>query len=211
MQDSIGQGGATGVLEACSCCGLLQELPDLRPDHRFRCARCRTPLPDRRKSIRSDSRASAFATAALILYPFGIGLPLLRVEQYGYLRDTSVIDGVASLYAHGDVAVATIVLLCSVVIPLGKLLAILTLTSRVFDLAGHHRAVTYRLVEWTGRWGMLDVLVVAVLVAVLKLGDLVEVKPGSGALAFASVVILSLLATAFFDPHSLWDSEEQPT
>ena len=71
----------------------------------------------------------------------------------------------------------------------------------------HHRALTYQLVELTGRWGMLDVLRVALLVAVLKLGDFVEVSAGPGALAFGTCVVLSLLASASFDPHSLWESE----
>ena len=70
-----------------------------------------------------------------------------------------------------------------------------------------HRALTYRLVEWTGRWGMLDVLLVAILLAVLKLGDMVEVSVGPGLLAFTSCVGLSLIAAASFDPHSLWEPQ----
>jgi uncharacterized paraquat-inducible protein A len=74
-------------------------------------------------------------------------------------------------------------------------------------LGRKHRAWTYHLVEWTGRWGMLDVLLVAILVAALKVGDLVEVHAGPAALAFTCCVVLSLLAAACFDPHSLWDTE----
>ena len=69
------------------------------------------------------------------------------------------------------------------------------------------RAGTYRLVEWTGRWGMLDVLLVTMLVAVLKLRDLVEVTPGPAAIAFTAMVVLSLLASAAFDPHRLWETD----
>ena len=102
--------------------------------------------------------------------------------------------------------VALIVGLCSVVLPLGKLGALLVLSAGGLHLRHHHRALTYHLVEWTGRWGMLDVLLVAVLVAVLKLGDVVEVSAGPAALAFTSCVVLSLLASAFFDPLSLLSS-----
>ncbi len=172
-----------------------------------RCTRCRTPFHEIGRSVRCNNRAAAIATAALILYPFGVGLPMLRVEQYGHRQETSVLEGVASLFAHSDYLVGFVVLLCSVIFPLGKLLAIFLLSAGGATMHGHHRALTYRLVEWTGRWGMLDVLVVAVLVAVLKLGDLVEVSAGPGALAFASVVVLSLLATAVFDPHHLWEGE----
>ena len=82
------------------------------------------------------------------------------------------------------------------------------LCSGRFSLRHHHRALTYHLIEWTGRWGMLDVLLVAVLVALVKLGDLMQISAGPGATAFATVVILSLLASACFDPHSLWSSDE---
>ena len=133
---------------------------------------------------------------------------MLEIRQFGHRQETSVVEGVASLFAHSEYAVGLIVLSCSVIFPLGKLLALLFLSTGASAIPGEHRAITYRLVEWTGRWGMLDVLVVAVLVAVLKLGDLVEVAPGPGALAFASVVIASLIATALFDPHALWDEDE---
>jgi len=204
--DGAIQSMSTG-LDTCPCCGLLQKVPPVSSRMRLRCARCRTPLHRRSLSARANSRAAAIATAALVLYPFAITLPMIRIEQYGHRSETGVLDGVASLFAHGDWVVGVVVLLCSIVFPLGKLLAILVLAGGGLVLAGHHRALTYRIVEWTGRWGMLDVLVVALLVAVLKLGDLVEVSPGPGALAFATVVVLSLIATTLFDPKSLWDPE----
>ena len=71
-------------------------------------------------------------------------------------------------------------------------------------LGDERRALTYHLVEWTGRWGMLDVLLVALLVAVLKLGELVQLSAGPAALAFTGCVLLNLLASASFDPHALW-------
>ncbi len=71
-------------------------------------------------------------------------------------------------------------------------------------LRREHRAITYRIVEFTGRWGMLDVLLVAVLIAALKIGDIVEVTAGPAALTFTLCVVLSLLSTAAFDPHGLW-------
>ena len=78
-------------------------------------------------------------------------------------------------------------------------------------LPSRQRALTYRLVEFLGRWGMLDVVLIAVLVAAVKLGDLVEVRPGPGLAVFASVVVLSLLASASFDPHGLWETKPELT
>ena len=95
-------------------------------------------------------------------------------------------------------------LLSSIVLPLGKLLALVGITGSRSWLARRHRALTWRVVELTGRWGMLDVLLVAVVVAWLKVGAVVEVTPGPGAVAFTACVFLSLLASAWFDPHALW-------
>ena len=97
---------------------------------------------------------------------------------------------------------------CSVVLPLGKLVILLVLSASGFRMRSEHRAISYRIVEWTGRWGMLDVLLVAVLVAAVKIGDFVVVTAGPAALAFTCCVVLSLAATASFDPHSLWQTEE---
>ena len=85
-----------------------------------------------------------------------------------------------------------------------KLLALVILNGPHFLLAHHHKAVTYRLIELTGRWGMVDVFVVALLVAFLKIGDVVNVAPGPGVAAFTAMVVLNLLASASFDPHALW-------
>jgi paraquat-inducible protein A len=122
------------------------------------------------------------------------------------VQSSSVLEGVTALLSHGQLLVGIVVLVCSVILPLTKLIGLLVLSSGRW-LGARHQAMTYRLVEWTGRWGMLDVLLVAILVAVLKLGDFVQVSVGPGLLAFTTCVALSLLAAASFDPHSLWEAE----
>lgn len=155
--------------------------------------------------MRSRSRSAAFALAGLILYPLAIGLPILRIEQLGYSHATNVWQGMVALLAEGEWGVGLVVLVCSLVIPVLKLVAMLVLSTAGHSVGQTHRAMTYRLVEWVGKWGMVDVLLVAVLVAMVKLGSWAEVQPGPGLVAFAAVVILSLLSTAFFDPHSIWE------
>jgi paraquat-inducible protein A len=150
---------------------------------------------------------ASLALAALILYPLAVTLPMLRIERFGRANETSIIEGVTSMLAHGDWFVGGVVLLCSIILPLAKLLALLVVNISPTWLASRHRARTYQFIEFTGRWGMLDVLLVAILVAALKLGDLVDVTPGPAALAFTGVVVLSLLASASFNPLIMWDSE----
>ncbi len=114
-----------------------------------------------------------------------------------------------TLLTSGQWFVGAIVFLCSVLLPLGKLGALFILSRDQVALRAHHRAWTYRFVEWTGRFGMLDVLLVAILVAVMKLGSVVTIRPGPAAVAFTCCVLLSLLASSLFDPHSLWEDEDR--
>ena len=157
--------------------------------------------------MRSNSATGAIAIAALILYPFAITMPMLKVQQLGHHTESSILGGITALLADGQILVGLIVLLCSVVFPVTKLLSLAVLTIGGLGLPRRHRALTYKVIQWTGRWGMMDVLLVAILVAALKLGNMMEVTPGPAALAFATCVILSLLAAATFDPYSLWESE----
>lgn len=156
--------------------------------------------------LRCNARTGAIALAALILYPIAITMPMLRVAQFGHYTESSILDGTITLVLSGHLFVGAVVLLCSIVLPLGKLAALLVLTTGAFNLRNKHRALTYHVVELTGRWGMLDVLLVAILVATLKLGDFVEVQAGPAAWTFTVCVVLSLIATASFDPHALWQS-----
>jgi paraquat-inducible protein A len=172
------------------------------------CPRCGTSIQKRASLLRSNSRTAAVALAALMLYPLAVTLPMIRVERFGYQHEASILEGTATLLSSGHVFVGIIVLLCSVVLPLGKLVSMLVLSTGGLAMRREHRAWTYHVVEWTGRWGMLDVLLVAILVAALKIGDLVEVSAGPAALAFTCCVILSLVATATFDPHSIWRAEK---
>jgi len=155
--------------------------------------------------LASRSRTAAIATAALLLYPVAVSLPMIRIEKFGHAHDASILEGVITLLSRGHLVVGMVVLVCSVVLPVLKLGALLLLSAGGRPLKHHHRALTYRVVELTGRWGMLDVLLVAVLVALLQLGDVMTVHVGPAALAFTLCVTLSLFAAASFDPHSLWE------
>lgn len=192
-------------IRSCPCCGLAQIIPTVSGDERACCARCHTTIPQPVAKLRSHTRTAAIALAALIIYPFAVTLPILKIERFGALRESSILDGVATLLADGDFFVGLIVLLCSIILPIAKLIGLLVLSSGGMAMQHRQRAWTYRIINWTGRWGMLDVLAVAVLVAAVKLGSQIQLTAGPGAAAFATVVILSLLASAVFDPHAIWE------
>jgi len=197
-------------VRSCPCCGLAHRVPAITHDVRATCTRCSTTLASPARSARSLSRTAAFAVAALVLYPAAMLLPVMTIEQFGHAQATSILGGTINLLSHGHLGIGMVILVCSVIIPLAKLLTLLTLVIGPNVLRNHHRALAHHMLEWTGRWGMLDVLAVAVVVTALKLGDFVEVTPGPGAMAFGGVVTLSLLASASFNPHLAWPQETHP-
>lgn len=198
---------APARLRACHCCGLLQQVPSVPEGHRATCHRCETTIwvPSRR--FHSNAWAGSAAWAALVLFLPAITLPVLEIERFGHTNRSSIWHGSLSLLGQGELFVGGVVFVCSVVIPLLKIAGLVLIARDESWLSHRHRATTYRLIEWTGRWGMVDVLLVACLVAFLKLGDIVSVTPGPGVFVFAGMVLLSLAASALFDPHVTWSSE----
>ena len=135
-------------------------------------------------------------------------LPVLELEKLGHTRTVTVWSGAVDLMSDGQVLVGILVFACSIVVPILKMLGIVWLTFTRADGNAASRARLHALIDWVGRWSMLDVLLVAVLVAAIKLGNWADIHAGAGVLAFAAVVVLSLLASAVFDPHALWEGEQ---
>jgi paraquat-inducible protein A len=194
------------TLRGCACCGLVQQVPMVAVGHVARCARCEHVI-HRPGGSAANRLTAAVALAALVLLPFGVLLPVLKLEQLGHMHEASIWYGTLSLLSHGQVAVGLVVLICSVVLPTLKLVGLFLLTAPTPWLARRHQTRIYHLVEFAGRWGMIDVLLVALLVAAVKVGDMVNVSPGPGVAAFTLVVVLSLIASMTFDPHAIWESQ----
>lgn len=140
----------------------------------------------------------------LFLYFPAVLLPVLTIEKLGHHHTTSILGGTFDLMWHGNILVGLVVFFFSIVLPLVKLLALLEL-SHVGLTSQKHRAWTYRVVEWTGRWSMMDVLLLALLVTLVKLGDLVSFQLGPAVFAFVLCVIMSMIASVMFDPHAIWE------
>ncbi|MEC8321173.1 MAG: paraquat-inducible protein A [Planctomycetota bacterium] len=192
------------ILAGCTSCGGVFRRPGAGDDSlRLRCPHCGHRSIGSRGPARSRERTAAFAASSLILYPPAVLLPVLAIDRLGHSHETSILEGVATLFRDGHGWLAFVVLLCSIVIPLAKLLGLLLLSVMRLRVGSRTRRRVWRLVESLGRWGMLDVLLVAALVAIVKLGDLVRIEPGPGAAVFAVMVVFSLLASACFDPRAV--------
>ena len=153
----------------------------------------------------SASRTAAAASGAFLLFWPAILLPILEVERLGHRNTSSLLMGTLDLLAHGEWFVGSIVLLFSIVFPLIKIGLLLEL-SLLGTMHRSHRAMTYRVMEHAGKWSMMDVMLLAFLVMLVKLGSLVEFHIGPAAVAFVLCVGMSMLASLVFDPHSIWEA-----
>lgn len=195
-------------LRACHCCGLVHQVTTLERHQEACCVRCHSRIDSgRRSGQRSSARCFAAAMGGLILYFPAILLPILEIEKMGHHHTASLLGGTWDLIWHGSLFVGVIVLLFSIILPLVKLLALLEL-SMIGLTHCQHRAWTYRVVEWTGRWSMMDVLLLALLVTLVKLGDLVSFQLGPAVVAFVMCVLMSMIASVMFDPHAIWEQEQ---
>ena len=194
-----------GSIDTCHVCGLVQCVPKPGPQQVPVCLRCHTSLHDDQRG--DNALATSFALAGLAFYLPAMSLPMLRVEQLGHREENSLVSGVFHMITHGYFFIGLIVLVFSVVLPLFKLLAIVALTRQQFIREDRKRAKLYHMLELLGKWGMLDVMLVAILIAFVKLGDLVEIHAGAGLFAFAFLVLLSLVAGLVFHPRAMWHPE----
>jgi len=190
-------------LLVCHACGRLN-----RPvaGHRTACSRCGAAL--HRRKPESVARTWAYAIAALILYIPANTLPVMETGSlFGAQRDT-IISGVIYLWVSGSWPLAALIFFASVVVPLAKILSILLLVASVqfrWTWAPLQRTQLYRVVEFLGRWSMIDIFVVAILSALVQFQALATIRAGTGAIAFGAVVVLSMFAAEAFDPRLIWD------
>ncbi len=197
---------------ACETCGLAQRLGPLGPGQVAECARCRARLADHKPN--SLARTAAFSLAALCFYVPANIFPILTMDLYGVHSENTVWEGCKVLFERGELLVALVVFLASVVIPCLKLLGLffLTATARLRVGRGRRfRTGLYRAIDFVGPWAMLDVFLLSILVALVKLGQLATVRPGPGLFSFAAVVVLTVLASSSFEPSLLWvERSERP-
>jgi len=193
------------TIKSCHTCGLTQHIPDAPKHCKAVCSRCESSFSQCKPY--HNILCGIFSATALVLYLPAIILPLIKIERLGYMSENNLLSGVMNLLSEGYWFVGIVVLVFSIIIPPLKLFALLSMTTFIKHWHHHHRARLYRLVEIIGRWGMLDILLMAILVAFVKLGNLVEITAGSGLNAFTGMVILSLLASFFFHPTCLWEDD----
>ena len=196
---------AQAGLVSCETCALLSRPAELsEPGY---CPRCGGELESRHHH--SIQYTWALVIAAAIFFIPANALPVLSTTTLGSVDAETILGGVEFLYSSGSWPLALIVLIASVMIPFGKLIALaylLITVQRGSPRSSRERTRLYRMVEFIGRWSMLDVFVATFTVALIQLQPLMYVEPGPGVLFFAAVVVLTMIAAESFDPRLIWDS-----
>ena len=193
-------------MAGCSTCGLINELSDSGHGH---CRRCGEPLHLRLPH--SLQRTWALLAAAIVMYIPANAYPIMTTTVLGQTQPATIIGGIIDLWQKGSWPIAAVIFFASILVPVGKMLALIWLSFVVrksSDLSANNRTNLYRITEFIGRWSMVDLFVVAILVALIRAGNLMSITPGPAALAFGAVVILTMLAAMTFDPRLIWDTPE---
>ena len=195
---------ASRGLALCKACHRLQPCAQ---DDRRPCERCGESVSLRKPH--SLLRCWAYLSLSVMMLIPANTLPMMDIQMFNRPDPSTIIGGVALLIHMGIYGIALVVFVASFVVPLGKITCIIILllsVQRGWNVNNAMRTKVYRGVEFIGRWSMLDVFVVAVMVGLVHLGQVVTVIPGTGAIAFGASVVLTMLASMSFDPRLIWDA-----
>ena len=195
---------ASKQLASCHVCYKLA------PATEHHCPRCGSAMHLRKTA--SIQRTLAFLITASILYIPANVLPIMVTDQLGSAEPSTILGGVVLLIELGSVPIALIIFIASVMVPLSKLFALYYLCwciGKDTKTSNQQNTTMFRMAEFVGKWSMIDVFVVAILVALVNLGGLMAIRPGAAALAFAGVVMVTMVAAESFDPRLMWDQTDK--
>ncbi|EKS70143.1 MULTISPECIES: paraquat-inducible protein A [Caballeronia] len=199
-----GRTAAESGICVCHDCGLSTR--GMQHRGHLCCPRCGAHLHLRKPA--SLSRTWAYLISAAILYIPANILPVMNTSSlFGAQKDT-IMSGVAYLWTSGSPPLAVLVFIASIAVPMLKILAIGYLATSAnlrMTQQSAFRARVYRIVEFVGRWSMLDIYVIAVLVALVQFSAMATIEAGPAAIAFGAVVVLTMFAAMSFDPRLIWD------
>jgi len=192
-------------LVACHECDLLMRKPVLQDGESAECPRCGYELFSHRHRV--VRRSMALVLTALLLYIPANFLPIMQLNLLGQTSQDTVWSGVVGLYESGMQGIAVVVFLCSMVVPLLKLLCqLLVLLSIRMDFARSYGLLLYRIYHHMREWGMLEVYLMGILVAMVKLMDLADLSLGLGLFCFIALLLVQVWLEVTMAPHQIWEA-----
>jgi len=198
----------TPGMASCEACGLVGH-------HDTQCLRCGSTVHERKPN--SLHRTWALIAAAAVLYIPANVYPVLTVIQAGAGTPSTIMDGIDELIASHMYPLAVLVFVASVLVPVLKLMGLAIMLMAIVlvtTAAGASRLLVertrlYHIVAWIGRWSMVDIFMESLLGALVQFGTVVSIAPGTGAVAFCAVVIITIVAAETFDPRVMWDAAQR--
>jgi len=186
----------------CRVCRKINDAPGSK------CSQCGAPVHMR--IPRSLQKVWAFWLAGVVCYVPGNLLPIMITETLGDADGSTIIGGVATLIHHHSYSVAAVVFIASVFVPVVKflLIAVIVLAIQLkLPIDPHRQHTAHAVIEYIGRWSMVDVFVVAALAALIQLGGVISIEPGPGVAFFALSVGLTMLSAQALDPRLIWEND----
>jgi len=187
----------------CHDCDLLIKNQVIEEDSVLRCPRCGHTLY--KQKYNTISKSLAFTLTALILFYPAVTEPIMSISLSGKVQHQSLIEGTRVLLSEQYYLVAILTFMCSVLVPLFRLLLLFYIT---FSLALkiHHKSLfwSFRLYQHMEEWAMLDVYMLAIIVSVVKLSSMATVHPGFGLWTYAGLLLSSIFASITLNPHEVW-------
>ncbi|MFT5781230.1 MAG: paraquat-inducible protein A [Pseudomonas sp.] len=194
-------------LVGCHECDMLLRKPQLAAGERAECPRCGFVLYSHNHQV--VRRSLALVLAALLLYIPANFLPIMQINILGQRSEDTIWSGVLSLYDAGGIlkSIALVVFLCSMVVPLVKLLIqLLVLLSVRFDLARSSGLLLYRMYHHLREWGMLEVYMMGILVSIVKLIDIASPNLDVGLACFIALLLVQVWLEVTMEPHQIWEA-----
>ena len=201
---------AQAGLISCHACHKLSKMPLGATEATGICPRCKAQIHSRKPN--SLSRTWALLIAAYILYVPANLLPVMTVISFGKGTPDTILSGVKELIHAGMLPIALLVFFASITVPVLKLLALTYLLLSIHFKSKwrpRDRTFLYRITEVVGRWSMIDIFMISILIALVKLQAVATIEPGMGAMSFAAIVIITMFAAMGFDPRLIWDKMEE--
>jgi paraquat-inducible protein A len=197
--------GLQAGLVSCHSCGLLHPLAEIPAQP---CARCGEKLHPRRPN--SINRTWALLIASIVFYIPANLLPITLTTALGRTEGDTIMQGVIYFMGSGEWPIALVIFTASIMVPTLKISALtylLVSVQRGLDSQLANRTKIYRAVEIVGRWSMIDIFVVTIMVALVQMGTVASIAAGPGAKYFCAVVVITMLAAESFDPRLIWDRQ----
>ncbi len=192
-------------LVTCHECDLLMRKPVLQDGESAECPRCGYELFSHRHRV--VRRSLALVLTALLLYVPANFLPIMQLNLLGQTSQDTVWSGVIGLYESGMQGIAVVVFLCSMAVPLLKLLCqLLVLLSIRMDFGRSYGLLLYRIYHHMREWGMLEVYLMGILVAMVKLMDLADLRLGLGLFCFIALLLVQVWLEVTMSPHQIWEA-----